>query len=228
MKRKIESVSSRAGKRFKTKTTLSVSNAKKVNRMLRNIEKKHVIFETADSVAYFPQTAVTTLWGGIAEGDDFNQRTGRSVHIESLKFKVLFTGDTVAAPPAGIPALIGAVRMMWVWDKQPNGALALPGDIVSAATLGAISTYNPDNKKRFTVLYDKTIPLSFNNADSNQIQILQGTVKINKEIQYGLTTSVIAAHNTGALLLFGHFLAAGTLAGDPQVQISADVMFTDL
>jgi len=63
------------------------------------------------------------LINGIIQGDDFNMREGRKVTWTSL----LFRGTIFATDAANLPTG-DVVRVMVVWDNQPNAALAAVTD----------------------------------------------------------------------------------------------------
>lgn len=228
VKRKFESVDSRAGKRFK-KGKISISNATKINRIVRNIEDKHEITDVPDEVYTFLQGGTVQVFGAMAEGTDDFQRVGRNVHIDSVKFCFVVSGTTVAAPPVALGNTFqGAIRLLWVWDKQPNGALATYGNVLDNASMGAISSFNSDQEKRFVILYDQIRKISGASADPNNLQIFKGKIKVNRQMQFSGTASGIANVTTGALLCLGCTTIAGTYAGTPQSNFSVDVKFTDL
>lgn len=230
MKRSQSSYPSNSRKRVYApkQALISKSNAAKLNKLARNIEKKNVYVTSADTAGVFPQAAVSGLAFRVDEGIDDGQRIGRSINVERASWNIVVTGTTTGAPPTQINSLMGVARFMVVWDKQPNGVLATVGDILETAAVAGISELNLDRNKRFVILSDQTKPLCWTLGHSQNIAIFKGSVKINRQAHYTGTTGVIGSISSGALLTVGTFLANGTLAGDPCANYSFLTEYTDL
>lgn len=95
------------------------------------------------------------LLNGVAKGDDYFQRIGRTV-----QWKSFYIRGTI------VPAVIGPtstysnpqnVRILVFWDLQANGVAPLTTDVldVGAGTINTHSNLNLSNRERFRVLWDK-------------------------------------------------------------------------
>lgn len=119
-------------------------------------------------------------------------------------------------------------RVMFVYDTQPNGALATIADIFQAAT--GDSMLNLNNRDRFKVLMDKQITMGFYNTTASS-SVADRTVtnikkykKLNLDTIYDGTTAAIGDVQSGALLL----VTLGTLAGSVwELLATVRVRFAD-
>lgn len=143
----------------------------------------------------------TTLMNGVSQGDDYNNRQGRKVNWTSLYFR----GHV--APNSGTNAPEGDVlRVMLVWDNQPNGALAAVTDVLSTANV--TSPRNLNNRERFVVLSDQTYVVGANAYTAGALTTGSPSptyFSIYKKLQsstiFGGTGSAITDINTGSLFL---------------------------
>lgn len=102
--------------------------------------------------AYSTITADTStsvaLLNGIAPGTGLDQRVGRQVTMRSVQLKYAVNPTTSTNIADQI------VRVVLVHDKQPNGTACAATDVLQYATVFA--PRNVDNRRRFTILYDRT------------------------------------------------------------------------
>jgi len=91
------------------------------------------------------------LLNGCARGPDINQRDGREIIMRSvqLRYHVGVTSGTGVGQFA---------RVLVVYDRQTNAADIDATDVLSSATI--YGTRHLDNRKRFTILYDRTHQLN--------------------------------------------------------------------
>lgn len=100
-------------------------------------------------------SAQGVLLNGVAKGDDYFQRIGRTVQWKTFSVKGTIT-----------PAVINAsstysnpqnVRILVFWDTQANGTSPLTTDVLDAGsgTINTHSNLNLNNRERFKVLWDK-------------------------------------------------------------------------
>lgn len=135
----------------------------------------------------------------ISQGTSAGTRIGQQVATKSVYYQYVFNIGSVTAPIV--------IRHMLIWDKQPNGVVAVPADILSNTTSMVVSPNNLQNRDRFVTLADERLTLSPN---GDQIKNLVGFRNINQLATYPDAT---ATPTTGALLFF--FVsdeAAGTSA----------------
>nr|QXP07727.1 MAG: putative capsid protein [Arizlama virus] len=146
-------------------------------------------------------------WAGITEVNCIRQdatvagRIGNKVVIKSIHCK--FNVNTIAGN-------LGAVRVMLVYDKQPNGAFPAIADVIldqPAAVTQFFSSLNIANKSRFQVIRD-----SFMNLDSGQglIKSCNWYSKGRWETEFGANAGTIGDFRTGAIYLIAAFTSAAS------------------
>lgn len=150
----------------------------------------------------------------IAAGTDYNQRIGRQVHIKSIEIRAVL--------PPMTTELLNRWKLMLVWDKQPNGALAAVSDILDTAT--SVSMNNLENRNRFRVIrtwgglngYVDTT----NHSSSEPFVNMDEFVKLSLKTTYNAATANIADISTGALLLLavGSEATGTTFIGNVRVK----------
>jgi len=120
---------------------------------LGSIEKK-VIDINQTTYAVENTGTVLGLLNGCAPGSQNYNRVGRKINLKSLQIRGFFY-NTATASGARL------VRMIIVYDKQPNGAAPTYANIVSsqniAGTTSSLSCdmVNLDNRNRFEIIRDK-------------------------------------------------------------------------
>lgn len=117
-----------------------VTLASKVNRLIRNQEKKYLDTTLAASVIAIGGNLVTNV-SIIPQGDTATTRDGSQVNYISLQ--AAFEVSNV----------VNAYRVVYVLDTQPGAAAATAADVFEAPTLAA-SPLNITNRLRFKVLFD--------------------------------------------------------------------------
>lgn len=92
------------------------------------------------------------LLNGVQTGSGFFNRVGSRIEMKSIHIR----GQIVNA----VTAISGGIRMLLIYDRQPNGALPVISDILqsrdqagTAATSG-VSEINLDQRDRFMILRD--------------------------------------------------------------------------
>lgn len=163
-----------------------------------SIERKSIDTAFVDNAVLIPATnafSIATLLNGVAQGTDVFQRVGRKCLFKSLQYRIEFTAAN-GATPATQP-----LRVLVVYDRQPNGALATNADVLAAQTF--VGNNNLGNADRFVTISDVV------HGEDSQTPVT-GKVhrKMALETIYGLTTGVIGAISSGAILVF--FAQAGS------------------
>lgn len=110
-------------------------------------EKKNIDVTSVPLVAA-QATASIKLLNPCAQGTTSVTRAGRRITMSSLDYR--FQASLAATTAGSSP-----VRILIVYDKQPNGALAAVTDIVAVNTID--SPMNLNNARRFKVLVDDCI-----------------------------------------------------------------------
>jgi len=179
----------------------------------------------ADPITSTAYEATTTgsviLLNGIASGDDYNQRDGRRVILDSISIKGdMFYSSATAAHNVDI------VRMMLIYDKQTNGAAPAIADVLVNAN--ADSHYNVNNLGRFDVLIDKTWSLPQVPA-ATASAVTFPKIKLGRSIkrgtQYSGTGSSVASIASGGLylILIGSQAFSGT--NNSIIELSVRLFF---
>nr|WAE42806.1 MAG: capsid protein [Cressdnaviricota sp.] len=141
-------------------------------------------------------TATLDLLNGIQEGASFYNRVGRRVHMKSVHV----TGQIF---PSGV-ATTGAqefLRVLLVYDRQPNGTFPSIGDILldygndGTSFTTSISKMNLNNVERFAILRDKRlwIPSNQQAASTDQNMYLGGGTDA-KEINWFVPLKNLETH----------------------------------
>ena len=159
-------------------------------------------------------TGTVTLIPVIPQGSDVNERIGRKVTLKSIAMR----GYAVS----NANTLVTYGRVMLVYDRQPNKALASMTDILDSAS--SLSFNNNQNRDRFLTIMNKSFTLCGNNTTAGQqtetsMICMDYFRKVNLPMQFGSAgTGLIADITTGALLLVTvGATAAGTSDGDLTV-----------
>jgi len=96
---------------------------------------------------------ILTLLNGIAPGTGASQRIGKKILMKSILFRAAVGGNSGTFT---IP-FQGSVRFLIIQDKQTNATAPTVAQILEIAT--GTSPMNMDNRERFTVLANKSIPI---------------------------------------------------------------------
>ena len=173
------------------------SDAQKAVRMagkalsLMNVEYKH--HDVQISATGVSTTPIITELTNLSQGDTSSTRDGDSIKATAIMLRGICAISPVAST--------SQYRVMLVQDKQTNGALFTPADLLEDTTAGdnLISPLNLDNKYRFRVLYDKLHTLSVNGG--NESIKWSKYINLNQHFRYGSNAGTIADLNTNSLAL---------------------------
>ncbi len=108
--------------------------------------KEKKIIDTAQQSQVSNTTPSIVQLSNLAQGNTDTTRIGNKVTITGLQFKYM-VADTVT----------NIFRIMFILDKQTNGAIYAAGDVLDDASAvdNIVSLRNRDESGRFQVLYDK-------------------------------------------------------------------------
>lgn len=172
--------------------------------------------------------ATFTLLNGLALGTSAFQRIGNKIAMKSLYWSLAFGQNALDADPATDTNVVNSpVRMMIVYDKQPNGSLPVVGDLLSAfsgianTTARAIDINSPNNlnnKDRFVVIADKRFVLSSN---GNSSRFIKKYKKLNTSVAYksGATVGDITDITSGSLYFVAFRDAEMNNIADPVASV---------
>lgn len=159
---------------------------KKVNSMQKSIELK---FNDVSRV-----TTVDSASGDIfalnlvAQGDNFNTRDGAEIICKSALVRGSFT----------VADSYNIIRMMLIWDTDPNGAYPVLSDILEAPANPTHSAIAIDSTKRFVVLHDRMYKVDTDDPVVN----FKFYKKLNHKSTFSGTAAAISSLDKGGLYLF--------------------------
>ena len=165
--------------------------------------QRNVGFLDTQIVDEVDTTGLVSCLNLIAEGTDDNERLGNKINMIGLEYCISIVPETSNTT-------WGHCSVYIVYDKQPNGALATPANIVESLTSPTFPKWG--DKDRFTILRKfQCESARFANADANSSNQWYGYIKLNKKTNYDAATATIGSINSGALLcLFVGSLTAAT------------------
>jgi len=161
----------------------------------------------------------------VAQGTDFTNRVGRVTRNKSLLWRCMAKSENTATNSEG-----EVVRVMLLYDSQPNSAGAVPAvtDVLTSADI--YSGMNLSNRDRFKVLWDKRLILWSNNYTANVLTAgsphpvwKEKFLRFDLETVYSGTGGTIGNIGTGSLLMLNIALN-GSVA---ELQYYSRVRFTD-
>lgn len=187
----------------------------------QSYERKYT--DTAVAAYELDTTGSVTLISVIPQGASQSQRIGRKVENKSIEVRGQVNTKTTTTITSG--------RVMLVYDRQPNKALAAVTDVLESASYYAFK--KDENKNRFLILKDKHFKTTGNQTaaqiNDSGIQNVHWFLKLPRGLitEYSTAgTGVIGDITTGALLLVViGTTAAGTAA--MQAQLAFRVRFDD-
>lgn len=133
----------RAGQSVARAAFSASSTANRLARVL-NVEYKHYDTQIASAISSTP--TVTDLTA-IIQGDDVEQRNGRSIKAMSLFLQGLYTGHTSATRTT--------IRTVVVLDTRPDMGTPTYADVYEANSVTSLREIN-ELQGRFRVLFDST------------------------------------------------------------------------
>lgn len=177
-------------------------------------EWKNVDTVLTDFALVTPASTFTAgqLLSGIAAGTGNQTRIGRKVTFRS--FQVRFHMGNQAG--TGVGATGSPMRMLVVYDKQPNGALALIGDVLTANDFAGL--FNLNNADRFVIIHDHVYQIDSSTPTTGQFYR-----KIALDAIYPTGAAGIADINSGSIVMF----LCNTGVTAPVINLQARLRYTD-
>lgn len=157
-------------------------------------------------------TTAVALVNGCARGDDINERTGRSILMRSVLVRLRHS----ATESTGSDQFH---RVLLVYDRQANAAALTAAQVLTAATVDGLR--NLENRNRFKILMDRTIPISSDNIGAVEVP-KSGSIawhQFYRKLRHPVTfnsgdAGTVADITSGSLyLVFIGSIAAGVNAG---------------
>jgi len=182
------------------------------NARAMGIEKKFI--DSTQPIAALAGSAIL-LMNGSATGDDFNNRNGREIKMKSLYLRI--TGANTVDQES-------CVRVMLVYDKQPNGNTPAITDVLVSADVNAANNLN--NKERFITISDKVYTCS---TAAKRSWLTKKYKRLDTSTQYSGTGATVASIATGALflILIPQNLQNGASTGNYTIGYNCRIRFTD-
>lgn len=191
---------------------------------MSNAEIKTLIVNSSTS----PTTTTSFIaLSQIAQGDDLNQRQGRSIRVTSWKLLYDVRGTLQSATERPHD---NTVRMIIFADKGQDGTN--PTDAEVRNTTDIVSLMNPTNNSRFQVLLDRLI---VTNAGANTVTAtapqrfgrVSGSAQgiHGKHVRYIGTTAAEASNGLGSLYML--LQSSEDTANAPLVSFNFELKYVD-
>ena len=212
--------------RFATKYK-SYKKASRVSRRLPELKEFSTTFSSS-----IPAAGGTVLClNQVPQGTDIGNRIGRHLSPQNCDFNFLVLPGTGAA--AG-PAFMDAMYIALVWDRQPDGLLALYNNVfdTSSATPALAFKDTAAYRERFTIIWEERVSVQQQtgtlvpNFSPNYGRKFCDLSKRFKDTEYyGAVTSI---PSTGGLLLC--YASYSNTGAASSASLSANIKFqyTDL
>jgi hypothetical protein len=170
------------------------------------------------------------LTNGLNLGTSAVTRVGRQIMMKSFHIKLVMAGAPFSSTPTSPSSLI---RVMVVFDAQPNGTAPATSDLLEDASsgVGIVSSTALKYSGRFKILWDKRWVLvnsltATTTADLTE-QYDEKYMKINLKTIYANTNNGdITDIETGALWIF-LTTESGTTANQPVLQYYFRIRYVD-
>ncbi len=161
-----------------------------VKRLL-NIEIKN--FDVQQTGTTLNSTPSIQQLSNIPQGDTTITRDGAQCKVIGIDFKYLMNQNASAT--------LTFVRIMLILDKQTNQAIYAAGDLLEDVTTtdAIVSPRNLDNKRRFTVLYDRVH--TFQDSGTSTVNVKK-FIKKDLILRFDGSTPSIADLTQNSLSLF--------------------------
>lgn len=173
-----------------------------------NIEYKYFAKYTNTNITNSPVISCQSLVPqGVAQGN----RVGESIKLQSLTFQ--YVVNCISAS-----TINNLIRIMLVRDLENPGADFVSTDLFTLPTTAYISDIVMANSERFTVLYDRTVVLSYINKDS---LVDSFTRPMQSHIKYRASATSSTSNAEGAL-----YLVVASNAGSNYPTIESNLSFT--
>lgn len=203
---------SRRRRRPKTSTrALALRALHAVNQEIQFADVEWSMNNVSDAVNGFTWYPLTE---GITRGTAITQRLGNTITLLRSDLRLIVTKNAANVDPSTF------VRLIYVYDKEPDGALPQDNDFLTVPV-----TTNPrteirrfrylNKTKRFTVLFDRTVVLADGFKAWNTFTV--HTMLKNRTVRFNANNGTVADIEFGALYL----LVGGSITNGGNVsQIS--------
>lgn len=179
-------------------------------------EKKNIDVNTAATIVAATATFSTmTHINPIQQGATANNRLGREANMRSLHYR--WQGSFAPTTAGSSP-----IRLLIVYDKQPNGAAPPILDILIADAIE--SPMNLDWKKRFIILVDQEVECV--GAQGPSAWYIKGNRKMALNAEFTGVGGGIASLNSGSVYAIT-YQNGNIITAAPTSQLYTRIRFTD-
>lgn len=179
----------RKGVRKRSTKSAGVVALKKVNKIIRNTEKK---FVDVDDSIFISNTFTIIPLTLVGQGDTASSREGNKIVFSSMEMKYTLKIGSAASQTR--------CRILIVKDKQVNESLFTANDLLQSSAQGTaiVSPKNLDNMFRFVILYDKVHSLQNTGTSVNFAKMFK---RMNMPARYLSTGGAITNIASNGLFL---------------------------
>lgn len=214
--RKRKRYNKRYGNRYMTKSHV----ANYIKKVLPKREIKFTdISQTTQTVSF--DTERVHCLNAVAQGDDYNNRTGRKIYGKTLQLRLKLSAN----PSQGVPSSV--TRVLIVIDKSNTNSDPTVANVLQDVGTQSTAVYSSWNKvtvpNRFGILYDKIIDLQ---ELSKQCYVVNIKRKIhNLVMSYVGTAATDEYTNAIYLLMINDALDSST--DEPSYSFQSRISFYD-
>jgi len=161
-------------------------------------------------------TADISLLNGVAQGTDEDERLSNSITMKALEYRcAMFPGSTQSTNQTS--------TVLFVLDRNPNGALAGATDILEAASPRSMTNW--ENKARFKILKRITQVIGDTTDSTGLYPVAKGYINLSEmPVTYTGTAGAIANLVTNALLCLR--IGEGASDNSTSTRVQVDTRFT--
>lgn len=188
-----------------------ISSSRHTHPVYPRPELKHLDTDVFDTMVLGPSTVGPECFNGLAQGTGGSDRVGLSITNRYFVYNISLAQFPTAQQPVN-------ARIVFFWDKQPNGAVPTAPDVMADNTIN--SFLNMSNKDRFVVLRNHYISLSPNGT---MIVNFHGYISLNMQSQYDDSNSI---PRTGALFAL-YVTDSDDVDNDPFLYLSGRLRYYD-
>lgn len=166
-------------------------------------------------------TQIVELTQFIVRGTDNNTRIGDKINIKSILSRI-----SVESPAANNIGDNCSVRVMLIYDRQSNGAVAEIAKLLQDPTQ-VYSPLNSDNSGRYRVIWDK-IFMCMTDTSKNNVLITENNIfKTGLPVRYDANAGAITDVEHGSLTLLATYNPRNVMTTAPNIVWDMKVTYYD-
>lgn len=200
---------------------------KQLDRKVKKIQGREEVMVIDRQITANPSTAaqLVDFLCPITQGDSYNQRDHNKVFATSVKFRYIVQNDV--SDPADHTQ---SIRVMLLWDRNPNGALpSISGTLQSVLdnrtiTAPTLMPYNKDMYARFKIIYDKVTVITPFVTGQQAFHYKRKKRLLGRQITFADANGVIGSIDSNNLVIIA---VSDSAAFPPQLVWSSRMYFKD-